>query len=250
MPRTRVPPAPPVAASRRTLAEEALVVLSLSLLASAVYAVISVLEAPISGVTVASVNQSTVLARQIAGVVFGVAPAWLAWYLVRRSGEGSEAIGLALDRPRQDLVAGSLLFAVVGLAGIGVYLGSVALGVNRFVVPVPPTGHWWTVPVLLLRAAEAALLEEVVAVAYLVTRLQQMRLSPAAAVGVSGLLRGTYHLYQGLGGFAGNLAMGLLFGFLFVRSRRAWPLVVAHFLLDVAAGVGYLLFREHLPGLS
>jgi hypothetical protein len=35
---------------------------------------------------------------------------------------------------------------------------------------------------------------------------------------------------------------------MFTRTRRAWPFVVAHFLLDVGAGVGFLLFRKHLPG--
>ncbi len=249
-PRWRVPPAPPTPLSRSSVVEEILVVLSLSLLASAVYAIISALEAPIRGVTVASVNQSTVLARQLAGIAFGVAPAWLVVYLVRRSGEGLASIGLGLDEPRRDLATGAVLFAIVGLGGIGVYLGAVELGVNRFVVPVPPLGHWWTVPVLLLRAVEAALVEETIVVAFLVTRLQQLRVGPAAAVGASALLRGTYHLYQGFGGFAGNLAMGLLFGAVFVRTRRAWPLVLAHFLLDVAAGVGYILFREHLPGFS
>jgi len=245
-----VPSAPPATLPRRTLAEETLVVLSLSLLASAVYAVISVLEAPIKGVTVASAPQTTVLARQIAGVVFGVAPVWLVVYLVRRNGEGLGSIGLAWDRPRRDLAAGLVLFAIVGLGGIGVYLGAVALGVNRFVVPVPPLGHWWTVPVLVLDAIEAALVEEIIVVGFLVTRLQQLRLAPLAAVGASAVLRGSYHLYQGFGGFAGNLAMGLLFGFVFVRTRRTWPLVLAHLLLDLGAGVGYLLFREHLPGFS
>jgi membrane protease YdiL (CAAX protease family) len=120
--------------------------------------------------------------------------------------------------------------------------------VNRFVVPVPPLGHWWTGPVLVLNAAEAALLEEVVVVAYLVTRLRQLGLTEMAAVGASALLRGSYHLYQGWGGFLGNVAMGLLFGFVFTRTRRAWPIVFAHFLLDVAAGIGYIAFREHLPG--
>jgi membrane protease YdiL (CAAX protease family) len=235
---------------RRTLAEETLVVLSLSLLASAVFAVLSLLDAPLRGVTVASVSQSTQLARQVFGSVFALAPVWLVTYLVRRSGEGLAGIGLAWDRPRQDVIRGAALFAIVGVAGIGVYLGAVALGVNRFVIPVPPIGHWWTVPVLVLNAAEAALLEEVVVVAFLVTRLRQLGLTEIAAVGASALLRGSYHLYQGWGGFLGNVAMGVLFGFVFSRSRRAWPIVIAHFLLDVAAGVGYLVFREHLPGFE
>jgi membrane protease YdiL (CAAX protease family) len=241
-------PAPPL--PRRTLAEECLVVLSLSLLASAVYAVLSLLEQPLRGVTVASANQSTQLVRQLVAIAFGLAPVWLVTYLVRRSGEGLGGIGLSWDRPREDVLRGVGLFALVGVAGIGVYLIAVELGLNRFVVPVPPLGHWWTVPVLILTAAKAALLEEVVVVAYLVTRLRQLGLTDRAAVGTSALLRGTYHLYQGWGGFLGNLAMGVLFGLVFVRTRRAWPIVIAHFLLDVAAGIGYLLFREHLPGFS
>jgi membrane protease YdiL (CAAX protease family) len=234
---------------RRLLLEEVLVVLSLSLLASAVFAIIDLLSAPLRGVTVYAANQSTQVARQIASLVFGLAPAWLVVYLVRRSGEGVGAIGLDVREPRRDLALGAALFVVVGIGGIGVYLGSVALGVNRFVVPVPPLGHWWTVPVLILDALEAGLLEEVIA-AYLITRLEQLRLTPIAAVGLSALLRGSYHLYQGWGGFLGNLAMGALFGFVFVRTKRAWPLVIAHVLLDVSAGVGYIVFRKHLPGFS
>jgi membrane protease YdiL (CAAX protease family) len=243
----RVPMSP---LPRRTLAEEVVVVLALSLLASAVFAVLSLLEAPLRGVTTFSVSQRAELPRQVFGVAFGVAPVWLVTYLARRDGDGMAGIGLAWDRPRQDVLRGLALFALIGLGGIGVYLAAVELGVNRFVVPVPPLGHWWTVPVLLLNAAEAALLEEVVAVGYLVTRLRQLGFTEIAAIGSSALLRGTYHLYQGWGGFAGNLAMGILFGVVFVRTRRTWPLVIAHFLLDVGAGVGYLLFREHLPGFS
>lgn len=235
---------------RRTLAEETLVVLSLSLLASAVFAILTLFEFPVEGARVASVSQSTMLARQVLGSLFGLAPVWLVVYLVRRSGEGIRALGLRADRVRDDVLHGIALFAVVGLAGIGVYLAAVELGVNRFVVPVPPLGHWWTVPVLVLNAIEAALLEEIVVVAYLVTRLRQLGLTESASVGASALLRGTYHLYQGWGGFLGNLAMGALFGTVFSRTRRAWPIVVAHLLLDVGAGLGYILFRQHLPGFK
>ncbi len=235
---------------RRTLAEETLVVLSLSLLASAVFAILTLFEFPVEGARVASVSQSTMLARQVLGSLFGLAPVWLVVYLVRRSGEGIRALGLRADRVRDDVLHGIALFAVVGLAGIGVYLAAVELGVNRFVVPVPPLGHWWTVPVLVLNAIEAALLEEIVVVAYLVTRLRQLGLTESASVGASALLRGTYHLYQGWGGFLGNLAMGALFGTVFSRTRRVWPIVVAHVLLDVGAGLGYILFRQHLPGFK
>jgi uncharacterized protein len=236
------------AADRRTLREEIVVVLMLSLLASAVYAVIDLLSAPIAGVYVAAADQSTEFAKQLAGFVFGLAPVYLVVHLVRRSGEGVHGIGLDAARPWQDLGRGVVLFVIVGVGGIGVYLAAVALGVNRFVVPVPPLGHWWTIPALLLNAAGAALKEEVLVVAYLVTRLGQLGWSDRRSAAASGLLRGAYHLYQGFGAFAGNLAMGLLFAWMFTRTRRAWPFVVAHFLLDVGAGVGFILFRKHLPG--
>jgi membrane protease YdiL (CAAX protease family) len=235
---------------RRWLTEEIVIVLALSLLSSAVFAVLNLLQGPLKGGYVASVNQSTMLARQVASFVFGLAPVALVVHLLRRSGEGVAAIGLAWDRPRRDVERGLVLGLIVGLAGIGLYLAAVGVGVNRFVVPVPPTGHWWTVPVLFLNAAEAALLEEVIVLGYLITRLEQIGWSTVVAVATSALLRGSYHLYQGWGGFLGNLAMGLLFGILFVRWRRTWPFVLAHFVLDVGAGIGFLLFREHLPGFS
>jgi len=224
-------------------------VLSLSVLARAAYAILSLLEAPIAGVVVAAANQSNAFTRQILGFVFGLAPAFLVLHLVRRNGEGFGALGIEGDQRSRDLIRGTFVFVVVGVAGIGVYLAAVELGVNRFVVPTPPLGHWWTVPALVLNAVEAGVVEEVIVLGYLITRLQQLSWSSGQAVAASAVLRGSYHLYQGWGGFAGNVAMGALFGYLFLRwGRRTWPFVVAHVLLDVGAGVGFILFRESLPG--
>jgi membrane protease YdiL (CAAX protease family) len=247
---------PPAASARqaprpdqRTLREEVLVVLCLSLLASAVFAIIDLTSAPVKGHTVSTIP-AVGFPTQLADFVFGLAPAWLVLFLVRRNGEGLATIGMAWDRPRQDIGRGLALFVAVGIVGIGLYFGSVALGVNRFVVPAPPLGHWWTVPVLVMAAVRAALVEETIISGYLITRLRQFGLSAAAAIALPALLRGAYHLYQGWGGFAGNLAMGLFFGFVFARTRRTWPLIIAHFLLDLGAGAGYMLFRKHLPGFA
>jgi hypothetical protein len=149
-------PVPPPAADRRTLVEEILVVLSLSVLSSVASAILSLFEAPIAGVVVAAANQSNAFARQLLAFAFGLAPVFLVVHLLRRSGEGVGVAGLGPPRPG-DAVRGVVLSLLVGLAGIGVYLGAVELGVNRFVVPVPPLDHWWTVPALFLNALEAAL---------------------------------------------------------------------------------------------
>ena len=66
---------------------------------------------------------------------------------------------------------------------------------------------------------------------------------------VSAVIRGSYHLYQGFGGFVGNLIMGLIFGLIYLRWRRVGPLIVAHTLLDVVAFVGYALVAPHVDWL-
>jgi len=223
-------------------------VLSLSVLEPATQAIVDYFRRPLAGQIAYAANQSVLFADQLIPFVFGLAPVLLVLHLVRRSGEGPQTIGLDSDRLRSDAGRGLVLFAVVGIAGIGVYLLAVGLGVNRFIVPAPPPDHWWTYPAVFMNAADAALLEETVLIGYLITRLQQIGWSSSGAVVASAALRGTYHLYQGWGGFGGNLAMGLLFGWIFTRTRRTWPFVVAHFLLDVGAATGWLLFRHHLPG--
>src|SRR5438034_11736730 len=88
---------------RRVLREEVLVVLSLSLLANAVYSIIALLSAPVHGVAVSTYPQVQ-LASQLADIFFfGLAPVWLVWHLVKRSGESLQAIGLSTDRPRFDV---------------------------------------------------------------------------------------------------------------------------------------------------
>jgi len=240
--------APP---GRWTLGEEVLIVLSLSVLYSAIDAVLSYLQAPVNrGVSVAlfPTFPSFELLRELLSIAFAIPPAWLVVHLARRSGEGLEPFGLGTATLGRDVAWGLVAAAVVAAVGLSVYLGAIALNVNRFVVPVPPLGHWWTVPVLVLGALQNALLEEIVVLGYLIRRLEQLGWATAAAVLTSALLRGTYHLYQGWGGFAGNLALGLAFGYAFSRWRRTWPLVTAHFAVDTLAGVGYILFRGHCVG--
>ncbi|MDQ2750113.1 MAG: CPBP family intramembrane metalloprotease, partial [Actinomycetota bacterium] len=66
------------------------------------------------------------------------------------------------------------------------------------------------------------------------------------ALAASAVLRGSYHLYQGFGGFLGNMVMGLIFGYWFQRTRRVMPLVIAHFLLDAVSFIGYLYLHNRI----
>ena len=78
-------------------------------------------------------------------------------------------------------------------------------------------------------------------VAYLFARLRDLGWRPWSIIVTSALLRGSYHLYQGFGGFIGNVAMGLLFGWAYQRYGRILPLIVAHWILDIVSFAGYAL---------
>lgn len=247
--RATPPPVPdPPAIATRVLRNEVIVVLALSVLDAAVFAALDLLRAPIRGQVRATFAQVGLL-EQIATLVFGLAPVALVAVLLQRDRRPASEIGLGRERIREAIGWGALLAILVGVAGLAVYVVSLRVGLNRMIVPIPPTGYWWTVPVIIGGSLAAGLLEEVVVVGYLITRLQQLGWRPWRAIVCSALLRGGYHLYQGWGGFFGNVALGLFFGWWFTRTRRLWPLVIAHVLIDLAAGLGYLALAGHVSWL-
>lgn len=187
------------------------------------------------------------LTYQLTGIVFSLVPALLAVHLLRREPGGArQLLGLDLRRPAFDGLSGMALFLVIGVPGLVLYLVARALNVNATVVPAALPNVWWAVPVLVLSAVQNALLEEIVVVGYLMTRLRELGWHTAWAVATSALLRGSYHLYQGFGAFVGNAIMGVVFALFYRFTRRLLPLVIAHTLLDVVSFVGYALLRHRL----
>ncbi len=243
-------------ATRRMLGTETLLVLGLSLGQSAVYATVSIIakltaDGPLSKQTAAlntsaSPRQWLDLTYQLLGIVFALLPVLLAVHLLARDpGDPARTLGLDARRPGQDLARGAGLAALIGLPGLALFWAAAQLGVNATLVPAALPELWWTVPVLILAAVQNSVLEEVIVVGYLVTRLRQLQWRIGAIVATSALLRGSYHLYQGFGAFLGNVVMGVVFSLFYLRTRRVMPLVVAHTLLDVVAFVGYaMLPRE------
>ena len=256
-------PAPsrlPTGLRRVDLRRELWLVFALSLGAAGLRSLISLVgsltrDAPLSAGT-AVLNSSASpgrpwldLAFQLYRLSVGVVPVLLVLYLLTRSRERPAAIGLDLRRWRPDLALGAVLATIIGGAGLGLYLVAYAAGGALTVVPTSLPDVWWRLPVLLLSAAQNALLEEVLVVGFLLHRLDQLGVRPGRALAVSALLRGSYHLYQGFGGFVGNAVMGVVFGWLYQRTGRVWPLVVAHFLIDAVAFVGYLALAGRVDWL-
>lgn len=178
--------------------------------------------------------------------------AWgaLALYLLWRTGFGPSRIGLGRVRLRPDVLGGLGLAALIGLPGLGLYVAARALGLSAHVEPVELYDTWWRIPVLLITAFANGWAEEIIVVAFLLTRLRQLRVNPLAAMLASSLLRGAYHLYQGFSAGLGNVVMGLVFAYVWRRTGRLWPLIIAHGIIDSVAYVGYAFAAGHLGWLS
>ena len=239
---------------------ELAIVLALSLGASAIYALISIVARLTDETSLA--QQTATINRQLSdrqwldfsyqffGIALGLAPVALVLYLLwEKKKSPFDLIGLNLNEPGRDIWRGTWIAALIGIPGLGLYLVSRQLGLSAEVIPAALGEYWWTVPMLLFAAVRASLLEEVIVVGYLFNRLSRLGFSIKSQVFISALLRGSYHLYQGFGGFIGNFFMGLLFGYLYQRWGRVMPLVVAHFVLDAAIFVGYAALKDVLTFL-
>ncbi len=232
-PNAPTPPTRPVVAGRlealaapsaRTVRWEIAIVLALSLGKSAVYAIVNLIDkwtqAPLSGQTTTlnpalDDRQYFDLTYQLLDIGFALVPVLLVLHLVWIRGRNPlRTFGLDFRRPGRDVVLGIGLFLAIGLGTLAVYAAGESLDPNR------PGGEGG-----LRTWASGAVVP----------------LNPVTVLVGCAVLRGAYHLYQGVGPGIGNLLMGLVFGAVYLRYRRVMPLVIAHFLLDAAGFVAYPL---------
>lgn len=240
---------------KRRIDLELFVVFGLSLGKSAVYSVLALIaaltaEPGLRGSTT-TINRSEAAQQwldfsyQFAGIVFQLMPVALVLFLLGT--KALDRVGVFGEKISRQLLLGFGLTALVGIPGLALYLTARSLGLAAKVVATDVNEYWWTIPILLLSAVGASLLEEVIMIGYLFTRLRERGVGDHKIIWLSALLRGTYHLYQGFGGFIGNMAMGVLFGYIYKRTGKLVPLLFAHFLLDAIIFVGYAWATSWLP---
>jgi membrane protease YdiL (CAAX protease family) len=239
---------------------EIVAVFAVSLGASGLYALVSLIgsltakqslskqTATLNG-TLAPGRPLLDLVLQLLNITLSLAPVLLVFYLLARAGERPSSIGVDAKEPGRDLVRGAVLAALIGGSGLALYLIAFHIGVELNVVAENLPDIWWRFPVLILSAAQNATVEEVIVVGYLLSRLDKLGVRPSRAIVLSAVIRGSYHLYQGVGGFIGNAVMGLIFGYLYRRWGRVMPLLIAHFLIDAVTFVGYALLAGHVSWL-
>jgi len=169
--------------------------------------------------------------RALIAVAFDIAALLVIARTLRIRG-GNSAAAFAGFSGESALSGLALFFAWVIL-----YFGTAL--VSAILFPAFPSGRPFhlltTAPaaIVLLLTIVNAVFEEIVVVGCLMTAL-----SPAGAavsVGASVLLRFACHLYQGPLASVSVIPAGLVFAAVYWRTRRIWPLVVAHALGSILA---------------
>jgi CAAX protease family protein len=176
------------------------------------------------------------LAPALVSVIFQLFLSWspilVIGYLLAGSREGWPGIGLTRFRPG-DLGMGVVLWAtsfvlVIVLAQLFRYFGQREVNFLAEGLPL-----WFRVVQAVLLAVTAGVTEEIVVRGYAQTRLEQLRASTPVILLVPTALWGVLHVYQGLGAAMTIFGLGLMYAWYYHRTRRLWPLILAHTLFDM-----------------
>jgi membrane protease YdiL (CAAX protease family) len=159
-------------------------------------------------------------------------PVLVIGYLLVRSREGWAGIGLTRFRARE-LGMGLVLWVasyvlVLVLAMLFQYFGQREVDFLPESLPL-----WFRVVQAVLVAVTAGITEEVVVRGYAQTRLEQLKVPTATILLLPTGLWGILHVYQGLGAAMTIFGLGLMYAWYFNRTRRLWPVVLAHILFDM-----------------
>jgi uncharacterized protein len=159
-------------------------------------------------------------------------PVLVIGYLLARNREGWPGIGVTRLRPA-DLGMGAALW--VASFVVVLVLAWAFQGFGQREVDFLPEGLplWFRSLQAVLIAVTAGVTEEIVVRGYAQTRLEQLRASTAVILLVPTALWGVLHVYQGLGAALTIFGLGLMYAWYFQRTRRLWPLILAHVLFDM-----------------
>jgi uncharacterized protein len=159
---------------------------------------------------------------------------FIAWFL-RIRGWTLEKLGLQFSW--RGTLVGLALCAVAYLVVIGAEkLAALAMPahVDALMAGTPDHEPSLSMQLLYFTVTVHAIFEELFVVGYIVAALAPAR-GVWTAINVSTVVRVLYHLYAGPVGILVQVPLGLMFAYLYARTRALWPLIVADVLLSVIA---------------
>jgi uncharacterized protein len=223
-------PVPPPPGPPRLLRKELGLILLLAFAPSLLGLLFLALGPAATGETEAEVAPSLI------GIVIDLFISWspvlVIGYLLARSRESWAGIGLTRFRTG-DLLMGMVLWVasfvlVLVLAQLFQFFGTREVDFLPENLPL-----WFRSLQAVLIAVTAGVTEEVVVRGYAQTRLEQLRASTALILLLPTILWAALHVYQGLGAALTIFGLGLMYAWYFQRTRRLWPLILAHVLFDM-----------------
>jgi uncharacterized protein len=172
-------------------------------------------------------------AELLATIIFEVVQlGFLTWFL-RIRGWTLEKFGLSFSW--RGTVAGVVLLAITyGLAVGAEYIAQIVFDydLEAAAARAPKVDPALSMQLVFLVSVVNGIFEELFVAGYIITALVARR-GMWMAINVSVVVRLLYHLYQGPVGIMTVVPMGLLYGYVYSRTRQLWPLMVAHVILDV-----------------
>jgi membrane protease YdiL (CAAX protease family) len=230
----------PLGRSRKSLIVETWCVM-VAFLVPGVVSAILVLAQHISGVadiarfpTVVSNHPLENMFLGILGYIPVGAVVPIALYLLWRTGQDRQTLGLGVPSFTQDVIPGlgigamAYVCEVILLAPFAVFLAKhSSLVVNVSTQSVPKYYLIYGIAI----SAVTSITEEVLVNGYLITRLNQLGWSPRSALILSLILRTSYHIYYGLG-FLLTVPFGYFVTRSFQKHHKLNRPIVAHFLYD------------------
>ena len=171
------------------------------------------------------------------------APVMVLAYLLARSGEGREAIGLRRF-DALDAVSGLVLAVMSWVLVFVLAIVFSRLGSNNVDFLPRALQLWFRIVDAVVLAVTAGVTEEVVVRGYAQTRLEQLKAPTAVILLLPTGLWALLHLYQGVGPAVTVFCLGLFYAVYFNATRRLWPLIVAHALFDLTQLTLILLTRR------
>jgi membrane protease YdiL (CAAX protease family) len=156
----------------------------------------------------------------------------LSWFL-RIRGWTLEKFGLSFSWRATAAGLGLLAFTYVVTLGAQ-YAAQIIFDYDlaAAIARIPKVDPDLSMQLVFIVSVVNGIFEELFVAGYIITSLTERR-GMWVAINASVVVRLLYHLYQGPIGVMTVVPMGLLYGYVYSRTRRLWPLVVAHVLVDI-----------------
>ena len=156
-------------------------------------------------------------------------------YLLHRQGRDLGDVGVGFRA--WDLAMSVVLLLGATFASYVVHVLFVRLHFVPSPADVARTHMWLTVirgsTLGIVLVCVNPIFEELIVRAYVITEMRALSGSVVLGVFVSTALQAAYHLYQGGPAAARLAAVFLVFSIYFAKTRRAAPLILAHFYMDL-----------------